>query len=40
MNMKPIVSVLGALLTLLGITMIAPILISYSLEGSDLIGLV
>ena len=40
MRMKPILNVLGALLTLLGITMIVPILISYFSVGSDLIGLV
>ena len=40
MRMKPILNVLGALLTLLVITMIVPILISYFSVGSDLIGLV
>ena len=40
MRLKPILNVLGALLALLGITMIVPILISYFSGGSDLIGLI
>ena len=40
MRVKPILNVLGALLALLGITMILPILISYFSGGSDLIGLI
>ena len=40
MKLKPILNVLGALITLLGITMIIPILISYFSEGIDLVGLV
>ena len=40
MKLRPILNVLGALLTLLGITMIVPILISYFSAGNDLIGLV
>ena len=39
-EVKPILNVLGALLTLLGITMIVPILISYFSAGSDLLGLI
>ena len=40
MKLKPILNVLGALITLLGITMIIPILISYFSKGIDLVGLV
>ena len=40
MRVKPILNVLGALLALLGITMIVPILISYFSIGSDLLGLI
>ena len=40
MKLKPILNVLGALLSLLGITMVIPILISYFSEGIDLVGLV
>ena len=40
MRMKPILNVLGALLALLGVTMIVPILISYFSGESDLIGLI
>ena len=40
MKLKPILNVLGALITLLGTTMIIPILISYFSKGIDLVGLV
>ena len=40
MNLKPLFNVLGALLTLLGITMVAPIFISYFTEGYDLFGFI
>ena len=40
MNLKPLFNVLGALLTLLGITMVVPIFISYFTEGYDLIGFI
>ena len=37
MNLRPLFNVLGALLTLLGITMVVPIFISYFAGGYDLI---
>ena len=40
MNLKPLFNVLGALLTLLGITMVVPIFISYFSQGYDLIGFI
>ena len=40
MNLKPLFNVLGALLTLLGITMVVPIFISYFTEGYDLFGFI
>ena len=40
MNLKPLFNVLGALLTLLGITMVVPIFISYFTEGYDMIGFI
>ena len=40
MKMKPILNVLGALVTFLGIMMIVPILISYFSAGVDLVGLI
>ena len=40
MNLKPLFNVLGALLTLLGITMVVPIFISYFTGGYDLIGFI
>ena len=40
MNLKPLFNVLGALLTLLGITMVVPIFISYFTDGYDLFGFI
>ena len=40
MNLKPLLNVLGALLTLLGITMVVPIFISFYLNGYDLSGFI
>ena len=40
MNLKPLFNVLGALLTLLGVTMVVPIFISYFSQGYDLIGFI
>ena len=40
MNLKPLFNVLGALLTLLGITMVVPIFISYFTGGYDLFGFI
>ena len=40
MKLKPLLNVLGALLTLLGITMVVPIFISFYLNGYDLLGFI
>ena len=40
MKLKPLLNVLGALLTLLGITMVVPIFISFYLNGYDLSGFI
>ena len=40
MNLKPLFNVLGALLTLLGVTMVIPIFISYFTGGYDLFGFI
>ena len=40
MSLKPLLNVLGALLTLIGITMLIPIFISFYFDGYDLFGFI